>query len=122
MGNEMTALSNREWIERTARIMGTPSPAAAPFIGQKIGNSNRRVDQFANNICSAIMPGGGHARLHDHMLYTIQDEAHRAGFHIEVEPDSLFRHCVPINQQPALHSAMKSKQGIRPDFVIRGTD
>ena len=84
------ALTNREWIERTARIMGTPSPAAAPFIGQKIGNSNRRVDQFANNICSAIMPGGGHARLHDHILHTIQDEAHRAGFNIELEPNSIF--------------------------------
>ena len=112
-----------EWMEMTARVLGLPSPACAPIIGQPLRAVGQRacafVDRYGDELAAAITFKEGHfAKFqHDPVLYALSDFARTYGGTYAKLEDADFFGSV-LRNGPAARSpvALERKRVLTPDL------
>ena len=114
-----------EWMEMCARLLGLPSPACKPIVGQPLRAVGRRacafVDPYGDELAAAITFAEGHfAKFqHDPVLYALYDYARTYGSTFAKLEDADFFGSVlrngPVARSP---DALARKRVLTPDLRV----
>ena len=116
--NSTDRLNNNEFAEVSARYYGMPSPACAPFVGQKI--KGRTLDAYGFAVASESLQGDGWRRQHDAIKWRMWEDAREMGQYANTEIYGLFAAHIPQLGRQALNSLPPRKRhGLVPDFMMR---
>ena len=111
-----TSLSNAEFSEALALILGMPSPACKERLGEKVGK--KCVDLYGDNVVSEVLPGDHWRIRHDSIKMTINSVCQWARVPSTVEVWGLFSHLIPSQALSRIDSG-RARQGLVPDFRLQ---
>ena len=111
-----TSLSNAEFSEALALILGMPSPACKERLGEKIGR--KVVDLYGDNVVAEVLPGDHWRTRHDSIKMIINSLCQWARVPSTVEVWGLFSHLIPAEALPRISSG-RARQGLVPDFRLQ---
>ena len=99
--------------------MGFPISALLPFVGNRIGSTNRRVDRHGHELASATLKGDGWGKCHD-----VVEEALAMGLkdcHVDAKLEvlNLFLPYCPavVRSHLAGPGGRRNRQGVIPDLL-----
>jgi hypothetical protein len=64
---------NNRFRMTTARYLGQPCPIFAPLVGRYFGKNGTKLNEYGANLASELLPGQGHAALHNQLQHIVQD-------------------------------------------------
>ena len=112
-------LTDGEFSEVTARYLGLHSPACAPVVGERIGNTRLTVDPHGMRLTTASLPGDGWRQQHDAIKWRIHEDLREMQVPCQTEVYGLFRPCLPRQARQTLDAMpVRQRQGLVPDMMV----
>ena len=112
-------VTSSEFSEIACRYFGVPSPACAPLVGQRIGNTRLTVDAYGSRLTTAALPGDGYRTQHDAIKWRLDEDLREMGVRARTEVYGLFAAVIPQASRDELSRwPARKRQGLVPDFII----
>ena len=113
-----TRFTSAEFTEAVAAHLCVPSPACSSRLGEVV-RGRQVVDEFGDEVISAIMIGDGNRTRHTQMEKLIIQKCRWAGVPIQSEVFHLFAQVIPQRGLSRIERGRK-RDGMVPDFKFPG--